>query len=157
VDDGCLSVLVPLDLPAAFYNVHHEILLDRLDVSYGVGGMVLDRLWSHLTDCSRVECIPRGSSRSAPSAFRFGLPKGSVLSPLLFILYTADLIDLIDDIGFRPHLYADDTQNHGSCCRSSVDQLQPSLSACLDEVFSWMRSNGLQRNLANTEILSFST
>jgi len=74
------------------------------------------------------------------------VPQGSVLGPILFILYTADLIGLIQNYGFCPHLYADDTQVYGRCSPSAIQDLQQRLSACIDEVHSWMQSNRLQLN-----------
>jgi len=103
VDDGDLSVLALLHL-----SVDHDILLTRLNVSFGIGGAALDwLLQSYLT--SRLKCVRRGSARSTHKAVRFGVPQGSVLGPLLFILYTAGLIDLIEGYGLNPHRYADDT------------------------------------------------
>jgi len=67
------------------------------------------------------------------------------------------LIDLIEGYGLNPHLYADDTQIQGSCRFGSANQLQSTLSACLNEVFDWMLSNRLQLNTAKTEILWCST
>ena len=81
------------------------------------------------------------------------MPQGSVLGLILFILYTADLITLIEGFSFRPHAYADDTQVQGSCRPDSVDQLQLNLSACLAGVSDWMRANWLQLNMLKTEIL----
>jgi len=155
VDDGDLSVLALLDLSAAFDTVDHDILLTRLKVSFGIGGAALDWLQSYLT--SRLECVRRGLARSTHKTARFGVPQGSVLGPLLFILYTAGLIDLIEVYGLNPHLYADDTQIQGSCRFGSANQLQSTLSACLDEVSDWMWSNRLQLNTAKAEILWCST
>ena len=109
-------------------------------------------LQSYLTH--RVECVRRGSDRSTLTTVWFGVPQGSVLDPLLFILYTAGLMDLIEGHGLRPHLYADDTQTQGSCHPGSVAQLQSTLSTCLDDVLDWMRTNRLQLNTSKTEILT---
>ena len=57
-------------------------------------------------------------------------------------------IDLIERYGLHPHLYADDTQIQDSCRPGSADQLQSTLSACLDEMSDWMRSNRLQLYLS---------
>jgi len=75
------------------------------------------------------------------------------LSPILFIWYTGELIGLIEKHGFRPHLYADDTQVYGRCTPSAIPDLQQRLSACIDEVHSWMRSNQLQLNVNKSELL----
>jgi len=93
-----------------------------------LGFDVTRRLWSTQTASELVSQrdvirCGRGSTRSPPTVVQFGVPQRSVLGPVLFILYTADLIDLIDGYGLQPHLYVDDTQIHGSCHLASADQL----------------------------------
>ena len=81
IDTGDLSVLALLDLSAALETVDHEILLQRLETSFGVGGLVLEWFRSYLT--YRMQHVRRGSSSSAARKMWFGLPQGSVLGPLL--------------------------------------------------------------------------
>ena len=69
------------------------------------------------------------------------------------MLYTADLIQLVESHHLNPHLYADDTQVYGSCQLGESPQLLHRLSDCLTDVATWMRYNRLQLNTAKTEII----
>jgi len=86
------------------------------------------------------------------SAVLYGVPQGSVLGPILFLLYAADLLQLIKSHQLYPHAYADDTQIYGFCHPRETDVLQLRLSACIDDVSLWMTSNRLQLNPTKTEI-----
>ena len=151
VDSGDLALLTLLDLSAAFDTVDHETLLHRLEVSYGLGGTVRGWFASYLS--GRSQFVRSGSAATTPTAVLSGVPQGSVLGPILFLLYTADLLGLVETYGLRPHLYADDTQIYGSCRPGDTAQLQNRMSACVGDIRSWMQSNRLQLNTAKTEVL----
>ena len=75
------------------------------------------------------------------------------MGPILFLLYTADLIGLVTRHGLCTHLYADDTQVYGFCSPSKSGDLQSQLSTCVEDIAKWMGANRLQLNAAKTEIL----
>jgi hypothetical protein len=151
VDHGDLACLTLLDLSAAFDTVDHDTLLRRLRETYGLHGNVHNWFTSYLG--RRTQFVRRGGTRSLPTRVLYGVPQGSVLGPILFLLYTADLLELIKSHGLHPHLYADDTQVYGSCRPSATAQLQSCVSTCIVDVETWMRSNRLQLNTAKTEVM----
>ena len=76
--------------------------------------------------------------------------QGSASGPILFILYTADLVGLVEQHCFRPHLYSDDTQVYGSYRPSIVADFQVHLSACVNHTVAWMLANHLKSIQAKT-------
>ena len=117
------------------------LLCKRLRLTFGLDGQVLEWFRSYLH--GRMQYVRRGMLKSLSVLLVCWVPQGPVLGPILFILYTAELIGLIEQHGFCPHLYADDrpTQISGRCSPSAIQDLQQRLSACIDEVQSWMQSN----------------
>ena len=97
-----------LDLSAAFDNVNHDVLLKRLKERCGVQGKALKWFELYLTD--RFQIVKSKEIMSKRVALNCGLPQGSVLGPLLFLVYTLQLGDFIKSKGLQFHLYADDTQ-----------------------------------------------
>jgi len=99
-DRGDLSMLTLLDLSSAFDTVDHPILLCRLKISYGLNGVV--HLWISSYIANRTQYVRCPGSRSIPLPVLCGVPQGSVLGPLLFLLYTADLVQLVESFGLHP-------------------------------------------------------
>jgi hypothetical protein len=150
VDRGDIGVLVLLDLSAAFDTVDHTIMLERLERTFRVYGAALDWLSSYLMD--RELLVRLGADSSDAATLPSGVPQGSVLGPLLFILYAAD-IDIILSNRLVPHIYADDIQLYGSCRPGDVSTLAARVTSCVKHVAEWMRSNRLQHNAGKTEVL----
>ena len=144
-------MLTLLDLSAAFESVDHETLLERLQQSYGLEGTVLDWFRSYLS--GRMQSVHCSSTKSTPSTVLCGVPQGSVLGPILFTIYAADVLELVQLHQLLPHAYADDTQIYGFCHPSDANALQQRVSACVDDVAAWMKANRLQLNQSKTEVM----
>jgi len=97
-----------LDLSAAFDCVDHTILLQRLRSVFGLTDVVLQWIESFLSD--RTQQVAFNGQLSATQPVLFGVPQGSVLGPLLYVLYTAELAKVVARHGLQMHQYADDIQ-----------------------------------------------
>jgi len=151
LDSGDLAALTLLDLSAAFDSVDHETLLRRLQASYGLDGIVKRWFTSYLS--GRTQYVRSSTSSSGLSAVLYGVPQGSVLGPILFLLYTADVFQLIKRHQLESHGFADDTQIYGFCHPSDTSSLQERLSVCIDDVTTWTTTNRLLLNPNKTEVL----
>ena len=101
------DIIQTLDLSAAFDCVDHDILLACLRQSYGFDSFVYDWLSSYLRE--RSQHVRSGDKSTAPETIKYGVPQGSVLGPLLFVLYTADIGRIFESHDLSSHFYADDT------------------------------------------------
>jgi hypothetical protein len=151
VDQGNIAALVLLDLTAAFDTVDHTVMLERLRRTFGITGGAHRWLQSYLS--GRTQSVRRGDVRSLLTSIKCGVPQGSVLGPILFLLYTADLPTIIEQHQLTPHLYADDTQIYSVCRPADADNSTARMARCVDDVNNWMRANRLQLNAGKTELL----
>ena len=149
-DGGLLSVLVLLDLSAAFDTVDHGILLRRLEEVVGIRNSALDWFRSYLSD--RFQFVHVNGSSSERGRVACGVPQGSVLGPVLFNLYMLPLGNVIRKHSINFHCYADDTQLYLSIKANESDHLVQ-LETCLKDIRSWMSQNFLMLNTNKTEVI----
>lgn len=154
-DEKQVTVLIGLDLSAAFDTVSHQTLLQRLQTEFGVTGTVLSWIKSYLTD--RKQFIKLGQHKSPETKLEVGVPQGSVLGPLLFAVYGSPVADVIASHGVRHHQYADDTQLHLAMRANNTASGLSALDACTSDVKLWFMQNGLQLNPDKSEALIMGT
>ena len=150
-------LLVLLDLSAAFDIVDRSVLLRRLQTSFGISGAPLDWLKSYLSARSRVS-IPGALSDSLP--LDWGVPQGSCLGPLLYIIYSSKLFNIIERHLPNSHCYADDSQIYLSFKPDDLSSQQNAITAtqnCIDDIRSWMEHDKLLLNDEKTEFLDIGT
>ena len=87
IDSGKITILTALDMSAAFDTLDHVTLLHRLQHTFGLSGFVISWIRSYLTNC--LSFVKIDSSSSPSTTILTGMPQGSVLGPLLFVLFNS--------------------------------------------------------------------
>uniref|UniRef100_A0A8C6NZ91 Reverse transcriptase domain-containing protein n=1 Tax=Nothobranchius furzeri TaxID=105023 RepID=A0A8C6NZ91_NOTFU len=150
-DSGQYTVLVLLNLSSAFDTVDHKILLHRLHNDLGFSGMVLKWFSSYLNNRTFSLCVNK--IRSEVTTLLHGVPQGSVLGPILFLLYICPLEEIIKSFtNVSYHFYADDIQLYCSFKDTEFNKLADLLD-CIECIKDWLASNCLQLNSSKTETL----
>jgi len=156
-EKNVISLLL-LDLSAAFDTVDHTILLERLNTDYKIGGVVLEWFKSYLS--GRSFTVSVGDKYSSPCFLWFGVPQGSILGPILFILYTKALSAIAKKHGLIIQLYADDSQLYigfKPANNEVLTSVASRLEACLKEIMVWMTTNFMKLNMEKTQIINLGT
>ena len=145
IDKKMFNLVVFKDLKKAFDTVNHGILVKKLK-SYGIKGQAHDILKLYLSN-RRQKCqVDRFVS---PERFiECGVPQGSILGPLLFLLYINDLPECLKNT--RPRLFADDTNLTSS---HSIADTEIAANSDLENLRHWLIANKLSLNVAKTEFM----
>ena len=130
-------------------------LLDRLRHDFGVRGLVIQWIESYLTGRSQFVRFNGVTSKTVPVTS--GVPQRSVLGPILFISYSAEVVAIIQHQGLKVHAFADDLQIYGSTAQNNAADLMARMSICIECVASWMSSNRLRLNPSKTELIWLDT
>ena len=155
-DEEKATVVMLLDLSAAFDTVDHTKLLSILKHEIGLEGNALSWFKSFL--CGRCQKVRIGDCESVEIIIKFGVPQGSVLGPVLFNIYVRSLYNTVQALKFAVHGFADD---HQICKPFSPEKqhgiLACELPRCFQEITNWMNKHYLQLNPGKTEVIVFGT
>ena len=102
MEEQGVTILVLLDLSSAFDTIDHRVLLSRLQDLVGVCDIPLEWFTSYLA--GRSQRVYIDGHFSATQFLRYGVPQGSVLGPLSFLIYTLSLGHIIRNFGFALHI-----------------------------------------------------
>ena len=137
-----------IDLQKAFDTVNHKILLSKLE-HYGVRGCALEWFRSYLSD--RKQYVTVNGSNSNLLSITCGVPQGSVLGPLLFLVYINDLPNASNKLKF--YLFADDTNIYFES--NDLSNLLRTVNKELKSIKRWLDANKLSLNIDKTNYIIF--
>ena len=142
----CCTIL--LDFAKAFDTVNHQILLSKLE-HYGIRGNALNWLKSYLSN--RQQCVQIGESLSEFQTVKHGVPQGSILGPLLFLLYINDIVEASEKLQFL--LFADDTSLFYA--HKDIKVIEKVYNEELQHISNWLCANKLSLNVKKSKVLLY--
>ena len=140
-----------LDFSLAFDTIDHRILVHRLHTDFGFTDTVLQWFSSYLND--RTHYVSLSNHCSAFTHVHSGVPQGSVLGPILFIMYFKPLSAIIDSHSIIHHSSTDDLQLQMSAPPDRISELLHSMQSCIGDVKAWATVNMLKLNDNKTELM----
>ena len=144
MDKGKLCGLVLIDLRKAFDLVDHDLLLHKVEI---YGCEEITRTWFKYYLDNRTQCVTYDGHLSSPLPVKLGVPQGSILGPLMFILYMNDVI--LEIQGTEMEMYADDSTLYTS--DRDVEAISVSLTTQMHPISEWINDNRMVLNINKTE------
>ena len=148
IDKNKFTAGIFLDLSKAFDTVNHSIIIAKL-CHYGIRGIALEWFKNYLTN--RKQMVKFNNTISSKEKITCGVPQGSVLGPLLFLIYMNDIHKCSKILSFI--LFADDTNAFYS--DTNVKALNQTLNNALIKVSKWLQVNKLTLNIKKTQVILF--
>ena len=149
MNDRKLTGAIFLDLKKAFDTINHSLLINKLK-QCGISGSCLKWFISYLSN--RSQAVNISSTMSDFKDVNIGIPQGSILGPLLFIIFVNSLPN---SVNCKTIMYADDTTL--ICSSNDAATLQAELNGNLSNVASWLNENNLTLNIKKTKLMIFGT
>ena len=150
MDKGKIIGVVLVDFKKAFDLVDHQILLNKLDI-YGIKDEAL--MWFNTYLTNRKQQVSVNNTKSDFKQISYGVPQGSILGPLLFLLFINDLPLYTDNV--TTDLYADDTTLYD--IQDSLEQIENNLQIAINNLHIWCQNNGMILNSAKTKVMLVTT
>ena len=147
-DNGMKTVGLFLDFSKAFDTINHKVLLKKLE-NYGIRGKCLEWIKSYLTN--RKQRVIYNGTSSSELIVKCGVPQGSILGPLLFILYINDLSNVSPLL--TPIMYADDSSFFLQ--GTNIDNIITGINTETENILTWLEVNRLSLNTKKSKWVLF--
>jgi len=148
LDNNSYTLGIFIDLSKAFDTIDHKLLLYKLE-HYGIRGIALEWFKNYLSD--RTQTVEIDDSQSSIMPVTCGVPQGSILGPLLFLLYINDIVN--SSLIFKFILFADDTNLLLS--NENIDELIKTANSEIQKISDWLKVNKLSLNIKKTHFMLF--